>query len=175
RDEIKAEILEHAYDPDRNTFTQYYGSRSLDAGTLAIGLVGLIPPTDPRITGTIDAVRSELGKDGLIARYSTDETDDGLAGSEGQFLACSFWLVDALALNGRRDEARELFERLLELRNDLGLFAEEYDVARRRQVGNFPQAFTHLALINAARILSATPEGAASVLGGPAAASSPPS
>jgi GH15 family glucan-1,4-alpha-glucosidase len=174
RDEIKAEILERAYDPDRNTFTQYYGSRSLDAGTLAIGLVGLIPPTDPRMTGTIDAVRSELGKDGLIARYSTDETDDGLEGSEGQFLACSFWLVDALCLNGRRDEARELFERLLALGNDLGLFAEEYDVARGRQVGNFPQAFTHLALINAARILSATPQQAASVLGRPGIAPPPP-
>ncbi|HYY99948.1 MAG TPA: glycoside hydrolase family 15 protein [Candidatus Binatia bacterium] len=174
RDEIKAEILEQAYDPDRNTFTQYYGSKSLDAGTLAIGLVGLIPPTDPRMTGTIDAVRSELGKDGLITRYSTDETDDGLTGSEGQFLACSFWLVDALCLNGRRDEARELFERLLALRNDLGLFAEEYDVARRRQVGNFPQAFTHLALINAARILSAAPDQAAKILGGPPAAQAPP-
>ena len=157
RDEISAEILEHAYDPERNTFTQYYGSRSLDAGTLAIGMVGLIPPTDPRMTGTIDAVRAELGHDGLISRYSTDETDDGLAGAEGQFLACSFWLVDALVLNGRGDEGRELFERLLALRNDLGLFAEEYDVARRRQVGNFPQAFTHLALINAARLVSTVP------------------
>jgi GH15 family glucan-1,4-alpha-glucosidase len=119
-----------------------------------IVLVGLIPPTDDRVTGTIDAVRQELGHDGFISRYSTDATDDGLSGTEGQFLACSFWLVDALALNGREDEARELFERLLALSNDVGLFAEEYDVARQRQVGNFPQAFTHLALINAARVLS---------------------
>ena len=101
-----------------------------------------------------DAIRRELGHDGFISRYSTDATDDGLSGSEGQFLACSFWLVEALALNGREAEARELFERLLALRNDLGLYAEEYDVARGRQVGNFPQAFTPLALISAARVLS---------------------
>ncbi len=154
RAEIHDEILEKAYDPRRNTFTQSYGSEALDAGALMVGLVGLLPPTDDRFTGTIDAVRSELGHDGFISRYSTDATDDGLSGSEGQFLACSFWLVDALALNGREGEARELFERLLALRNDLGLYAEEYDVARKRQVGNFPQAFTHLALIDAARILS---------------------
>jgi GH15 family glucan-1,4-alpha-glucosidase len=154
RTEIHDEILDKAYDPQRNIFTQSYGSRALDAGALMVGLVGLLPPTDDRFTGTIDAVRSELGHDGFISRYSTDATDDGLSGSEGQFLACSFWLVDALAANGREGEARELFERLLALRNDVGLFAEEYDVARKRQVGNFPQAFTHLALINAARILS---------------------
>jgi GH15 family glucan-1,4-alpha-glucosidase len=154
RDEIHDEILDKAYDPRRNTFTQSYGSEALDAGALMVGLLGLLPPTDDRVTGTIDAVRSELGHDGFISRYATDATDDGLSGSEGQFLACSFWLVDALALNGREGEARELFERLLALRNDLGLYAEEYDVARKRQVGNFPQAFTHLALIDAARILS---------------------
>ena len=119
-----------------------------------VGLVGLLDPADDRFTTTIDAVRRELGHDGFISRYSTDVTDDGLSGSEGQFLACSFWLVEALALNGREAEARELFERLLALRNDLGLYAEEYDVARGRQVGNFPQAFTHLALISAARVLS---------------------
>jgi GH15 family glucan-1,4-alpha-glucosidase len=154
RDQIRDEILERAYDPQRHTFTQSYGSAGLDAGALMIGLVGLLEPTDDRFTGTIDAVRRELGHDGFIARYSTDVSDDGLSGSEGQFLACSFWLVEALALNGRDAEARELFERLLALRNDLGLYAEEYDVARGRQVGNFPQAFTHLALINAARVLS---------------------
>ena len=154
RDEIRTEILTRAYDGERGTFTQSYGSAALDAGVLMIPLVGLLPGDDPRVTGTIDAVRAELGHDGLISRYSTDATDDGLSGTEGQFLACSFWLVDALALNGRRDEARALFERLLGLANDVGLFAEEYDVARGRQVGNFPQAFTHLALVNAARILS---------------------
>jgi GH15 family glucan-1,4-alpha-glucosidase len=154
RARIRDEILEQAYDPRRHTFTQSYGSAALDAGALMVGLVGLLDPADDRFTGTIDAVRRELGHDGLIARYSTDVTDDGLSGSEGQFLACSFWLVEALALNGRQAEARELFERLLALRNDLGLYAEEYDVARGRQVGNFPQAFTHLALIEAARVLS---------------------
>jgi GH15 family glucan-1,4-alpha-glucosidase len=154
RDEIRDEILERGYDPERNTFTQSYGSQALDAGVLMIGAVGLLSPTDERVTGTIDAVRAELGHDGFISRYSTDATDDGLSGSEAQFLACSFWLVDALALNERRDEARELFERLLTLSNDLGLYAEEYDVARQRQVGNFPQAFTHLALINSANVLS---------------------
>ena len=154
RAQIHDEILERAYDPQRRTFTQSYGSAALDAGALMTGLVGLLDPADGRFTGTIDAVRRELGHDGFIARYSTDATDDGLSGSEGQFLACSFWLVEALALNGRQAEARELFERLLALRNDLGLYAEEYDATRGRQVGNFPQAFTHLALINAARVLS---------------------
>jgi GH15 family glucan-1,4-alpha-glucosidase len=154
RAQIHDEILQRAYDPQRKTFTQSYGSTALDAGSLMVGLVGLLEPTDDRFTTTIDAVRRELGHDGFIARYSTDVTDDGLSGSEGQFLACSFWLVEALALNGRETEARELFERLLDLRNDLGLYAEEYDVARHRQVGNFPQGFTHLALINTARILS---------------------
>jgi len=154
RTELHDEILDKAYDPQRKTFTQSYGSKALDAGALMVGLVGLLPPTDDRFTGTIDAVRTELGHDGFISRYSTDATDDGLSGTEAQFLACSFWLVDALAANGREDEARKLFERLLALRNDVGLYAEEYDVARKRQVGNFPQAFTHLALINAARFLS---------------------
>jgi GH15 family glucan-1,4-alpha-glucosidase len=159
RAQIHNEILERAYDPQRHTFTQSYGSAALDAGVLAVGLVGLLEPTDDRFTTTIDAVRRELGHDGFISRYSTDATDDGLAGTEGQFLACSFWLVEALALNGRQAEARELFERLLALRNDLGLYAEEYDAARGRQVGNFPQAFTHLALINAARVLSGEQTG----------------
>jgi GH15 family glucan-1,4-alpha-glucosidase len=154
RAQIHDEILNRAWDPQRRTFTQSYGSAALDAGALTVGLVGLLDPADDRFTTTIDAVRRELGHDGFISRYSTDATDDGLSGSEGQFLACSFWLVEALALNGRQTEARELFERLLALRNDLGLYAEEYDVARRRQVGNFPQAFTHLALISAARVLT---------------------
>jgi GH15 family glucan-1,4-alpha-glucosidase len=150
RAEIHAEVCERGYDSERGTFTQYYGSDELDAAVLMIPLVGFLPGTDERVTGTIDAVRRELGRDGLVSRYSTQHTDDGLPGSEGQFLACSFWLVRALAMNGRVDEARELFERLLGLRNDLGLLAEEYDVGRGRQVGNFPQAFSHLALISAA-------------------------
>jgi GH15 family glucan-1,4-alpha-glucosidase len=155
RDEIHGEVCERGYDAERRTFTQYYGSKELDASTLNIPLVGFLPPTDDRVTGTIDAIRDELGRDGFVARYSTDDTDDGLPGGEGQFLACSFWLVTALALNGRDDEARLLFERLLDLRNDLGLLAEEYDVERRRQVGNFPQAFSHLALIEAAQAIDA--------------------
>jgi GH15 family glucan-1,4-alpha-glucosidase len=155
RQEIHDEVLEKGYDAERGTFTQYYGSKELDAAVLAIPQVGFLPGSDPRVTGTIDAVREGLGHDGFISRYSTAETDDGLPGSEGQFLACSFWLVIALALNGRLDEARDLFNRLLGLTTDLGLLSEEYDVARQRQVGNFPQAFSHLALINAAATIGA--------------------
>jgi GH15 family glucan-1,4-alpha-glucosidase len=155
REEIHREVCERGYDPERRTFTQYYGSRELDASVLNIPLVGFLPGTDERVTGTIDAITRELGRDGFVSRYSTAETDDGLPGDEGQFLACSFWLVSALALNGRIEEARALFERLLGLTNDLGLLAEEYDVARGRQVGNFPQAFSHLTLIVAARAITA--------------------
>jgi GH15 family glucan-1,4-alpha-glucosidase len=154
RDEIHAEVCERGYDSERRTFTQYYGSSELDASVLNIPLVGFLPGTDDRVTGTIDAVWRELGRDGFVSRYSTAETDDGLRGDEGQFLACSFWLVNALARNGRVDEARTLFERLVGLSNDLGLLAEEYDVGRRRQVGNFPQAFSHLTLVLAARAIS---------------------
>ena len=154
RDEIHLEVCDQGYDAKRGTFTQYYGSTELDASVLNIPLVGFLPGTDERVTGTIDAVWRELGRDGFVSRYSTAETDDGLSGDEGQFLACSFWLVSALALNGRVDEARALFERLLELGNDLGLLAEEYDVGRGRQVGNFPQAFSHLTLILAARAIA---------------------
>jgi GH15 family glucan-1,4-alpha-glucosidase len=155
RREIHDEVCAKGYDPERNTFTQYYGSKELDAAALAVVLLGFLPGSDQRVTGTINAVRDGLGHDGFISRYSTAETDDGLPGSEGQFLACSFWLVTALALNGRLDEARALFERLLGLTNDLGLLSEEYDVGRQRQVGNFPQAFSHLALINAAATITA--------------------
>jgi GH15 family glucan-1,4-alpha-glucosidase len=155
RDEIHREVCERGYDPQRRTFTQYYGSKELDASVLNIPLVGFLPGTDERVTGTIDAVSRELGRDGFVSRYSTAETDDGLPGDEGQFLACSFWLVSALARNGRVEQARVLFERLSELANDLGLLAEEYDVGRKRQVGNFPQAFSHLTLIVAAREISA--------------------
>lgn len=150
RDEIHHEICERGYDPVRGTFTQYYGSAELDASVLLIPLVGFLPPSDDRVTSTIDAIRNELGRDGFVSRYSTMDTDDGLPGDEGQFLACSFWLVSALALNGRDDDARVLFERLLGLTNDLGLLAEEYDVPAGRQVGNFPQAFSHLTLVGAA-------------------------
>ncbi len=154
RDEIHAEVCERGYDSERRTFTQYYGSKELDASVLNIPIVGFLPGDDERVTGTIDAVTRELGRDGFVSRYSTAETDDGLAGDEGQFLACSFWLVNALARNGRVKDARALFERLIGLSNDLGLLAEEYDVARGRQVGNFPQAFSHLTLILAARAIT---------------------
>jgi GH15 family glucan-1,4-alpha-glucosidase len=154
RDEIHREVIEQGYDPERRTFTQYYGSKELDASVLNIPLVGFLPGDDERVTGTIDAVLKELGRDGFVSRYSTAETDDGLSGDEGQFLACSFWLVSALALNGRVDDARSLFERLIGLSNDLGLLSEEYDVARKRQIGNFPQAFSHLTLIMAALEIS---------------------
>jgi GH15 family glucan-1,4-alpha-glucosidase len=154
RDEIHREVCERGFDRERGTFTQYYGSKELDASVLNIPIVGFLPGTDERVTGTIDAVWRELGHDGFVSRYSTAETDDGLPGDEGQFLACSFWLVSALARNGRTDDARALFERLTGVANDLGLLAEEYDVGRQRQVGNFPQAFSHLTLILAARDIS---------------------
>ncbi|HEX4718523.1 MAG TPA: glycoside hydrolase family 15 protein [Thermoleophilaceae bacterium] len=154
RDEIHREVCENGYDQERRTFTQYYGSKELDSSVLNIPLVGFLPGNDERVTGTIDAIARELGRGGFVSRYSTAETDDGLPGDEGQFLACSFWLVSALAWNGRPEEARALFERLLDLSNDLGLLAEEYDVGRKRQVGNFPQAFSHLTLIVAARAIS---------------------
>ena len=154
RDEIHQEVCDRGYDSERRTFTQYYGSKELDASVLNIPIVGFLPGTDERVVGTIDAVSRDLGRDGFVSRYSTADTDDGLSGDEGQFLACSFWLVSALARSGRSEEARTLFERLLGLTNDLGLLAEEYDVARGRQVGNFPQAFSHLALIGAARDIS---------------------
>jgi GH15 family glucan-1,4-alpha-glucosidase len=150
RDEIHREVCEKGYDVERRTFTQYYGSKELDASVLNIPLVGFLPGSDERVADTIDAVSRELGRDGFVSRYSTAVTDDGLSGDEGQFLACSFWLVSALAINGRVDEARELFERLIALSNEVGLLAEEYDVKRQRQVGNFPQAFSHLTLIGAA-------------------------
>ncbi|MGO9749942.1 MAG: glycoside hydrolase family 15 protein [Solirubrobacteraceae bacterium] len=163
RDEIHQEVCARGYDRERRTFTQYYGSEALDASVLNIPLVGFLPGADERVTGTIDAIWSELGRDGFVSRYSTAETDDGLPGDEGQFLACSFWLVSALALNSRIAQARALFERLLGLSNDLGLLSEEYDVTRSRQVGNFPQAFSHLTLILAARAISAAEEAARSV------------
>jgi GH15 family glucan-1,4-alpha-glucosidase len=165
RDEIHSEVCERGYDSERRTFTQYYGSKELDASVLNIPLVGFLPGTDERVSGTIEAVWRELGHGGFVSRYSTAETDDGLPGDEGQFLACSFWLVSALARNGRVEEARALFEQLVGLANDLGLLAEEYDVGRGRQVGNFPQAFSHLTLIIAAREISAAEEAAKEAAG----------
>jgi GH15 family glucan-1,4-alpha-glucosidase len=162
REEIRAEIQDQGYDSDRNTFTQYYGSRALDAALLLIPQVGFLPPTDERVLGTIDAVARELAIDDcLIRRYDTGDTDDGLPGEEGAFLLCSFWMVDALALAGRREEARRRFETLLDLRNDVGLLAEEYDPSSKRLLGNFPQAFSHLALIDSAYNLGEEERGPA--------------
>lgn len=156
RDEVHAEVCRRGFDRERNTFTQAYGARQLDANLLLLSQVGFLRGDDPRMLGTIEAIQRELTADGLVRRYLTGEGDniDGLPDREGVFLACSFWLVDALVLADRRDEARELFERLLALRNDVGLLAEEYDPERRRQLGNFPQAFSHVALVNSARNLT---------------------
>ncbi|AUA14671.1 glycoside hydrolase family 15 protein [Streptomyces sp. SID8382] len=158
RDAVHREVCEKGYDPVRSTFTQSYGSAELDAATLLIPRVGFLPATDPRVIGTIDAVRRELSEDGLIRRYTADGDVDGLPGAEGAFLACSFWLADALQLVGRHKDATALFERLLALRNDVGLLAEEYDPATGRQLGNFPQAFSHIGLVGTALTLAEGPK-----------------
>jgi GH15 family glucan-1,4-alpha-glucosidase len=147
REQIHDDVCAHAFDAGRDTFTQAYGSTALDASLLLIPRVGFLPGTDPRVVGTIAAVRRELSDGGLIKRYQTSETDDGLKGTEGLFLACSFWLVDALHAAGQRAEAAGLFERLLLLRNDVGLLSEEWDPAAKRQLGNTPQAFSHFGLV----------------------------
>jgi GH15 family glucan-1,4-alpha-glucosidase len=156
REDIRRDILERGYDADRGTFTQYYGSRELDAALLMMPLVGFLPPDDPRVRGTVAAVERELLQDDFVQRYTQvpGETVDGLPAGEGAFLACTFWLADNYALQGRHDEAREVFERLLALRNDVGLLSEEYDPKAGRLVGNFPQAFSHVPLIDSARTLS---------------------
>jgi GH15 family glucan-1,4-alpha-glucosidase len=153
---IHEDVCRYGFDARRGTFTQYYGSRQLDASVLMLPLVGFLPPDDPRIVGTVRALERELMRDGLVQRYTMDgetSTVDGLPPGEGAFLACSFWLADNMALQGRYEAARALFERLLALRNDLGLLSEEYDATRRRLIGNFPQAFSHVGLINTARNL----------------------
>jgi len=155
RDEIHAEVCTKAYDADRNTFVQSYGSSNLDAALLMMPLVGFLPASDERMHGTVAAIQHGLTTDGFVARYTTDEKVDGLPAGEGVFLPCTFWLADNLALMGRVDEARALFERLLGLSNDVGLLAEEYDPVANRQLGNFPQAFTHVSLVNSACNLSA--------------------
>jgi GH15 family glucan-1,4-alpha-glucosidase len=150
RDEIRADVLTNGFDEERNTFTQYYGSRQLDASLLMLPLVHFLPATDPHMRGTVAAIKNELMRDGLVLRYRTDQCDDGLPPGEGTFLACSFWLVDNLALSGELEEATELFERLISLRNDVGLLAEQYDAQLNRMVGNFPQALTHVGLVTSA-------------------------
>jgi GH15 family glucan-1,4-alpha-glucosidase len=149
-DTIHADVLAHGFDDERNTFTQSYGAPGLDAALLMIPRVGFLPPKDPRVLGTIRAIQDELTEGGLVKRYRTSESDDGLSGGEGLFLACSFWLVDALHLAGRTTEATTLFERLLGLRNDVGLLSEEWDPHAGRQLGNTPQAFSHFPLVTSA-------------------------
>ncbi|HKP24149.1 MAG TPA: glycoside hydrolase family 15 protein [Dongiaceae bacterium] len=150
RDEIHADVCRNGFDAGQNSFVQAYGSHQLDASLLLMPLVGFLPHADPRMIGTVDAVQRRLLDDGFVMRYDSGEINDGLPPEEGVFLACSFWLVDNLCLQGRWDDATALFERLLALRNDVGLLSEEYDTVSKRQVGNFPQAFSHVALINSA-------------------------
>lgn len=154
RDTIHEEVCRLAYNAEMNSFVQSYGSKELDASLMMLPLVGFLPASDPRIRGTVEAIERHLLHDGFVLRYDTRSGVDGLPGSEGAFLLCSFWLVDNLALLGRLADAQALFERLLGLQNDVGLLAEEYDPRLGRMLGNFPQAFSHVALVNSARILS---------------------
>jgi GH15 family glucan-1,4-alpha-glucosidase len=160
RDAIHAQVCAAGYDAQSNTFVQSYGSPHLDASLLLIPQVGFLPPDDPRVRGTVDAIERNLVVNGLVLRYSTATDVDTLPPGEGTFLPCSFWLADSLVLTGRREEGEALFERLLALSNDLGLLSEEYDTRERRMLGNFPQALTHIALIHTARLLSIPAEQA---------------
>jgi GH15 family glucan-1,4-alpha-glucosidase len=154
RQQIHDEVCRKGFDTERNTFVQYYGGKTLDASLLMIALVGFLPASDARVQGTVAAIERGLLRDGFVIRYDTAGSDDGLPAGEGAFLACSFWLADNYVLQGRLDDARRLFEKLGKLTNDVGLLAEEYDPVQKRQVGNFPQAFSHIALINTAYNLS---------------------
>ncbi len=154
RADIHDEVCRFGFSKEINSFVQYFGGKDLDASLLMLPLVGFLPPEDPRVKGTVAAIEKGLLHDGFVARYNTHTSVDGLSGEEGAFLACSFWLVDNYVLQHRMDEARTLFERLLKVRNDVGLLSEEYDPREQRQLGNFPQAFSHLALVNSAHNLS---------------------
>lgn len=155
RDHIHREVCERGYNGAKKAFTQHYETDALDGSLLTMPLTGFLPATDRRVVNTIEAIERELMQDGLVLRYLPQEENvDGLPGGEGVFLPCSFWLVDCLYLIGRKTEAREMFEWLLDLRNDLGLLSEESDPVSGRQLGNFPQAFSHVSLVNAALLLS---------------------
>jgi GH15 family glucan-1,4-alpha-glucosidase len=154
RDMIHREICRKGFDKKLNSFVQSYGSKQLDASCLLIGLVGFLPPDDPRVIGTVEAIERRLMKDGFVMRYDTKKMKDGLSGSEGAFLACSFWLVTSLWQIGRKSDAKGMFERLLTLRNEVGLLSEEYDPVTKRMVGNFPQALSHIALLHSAFAIS---------------------
>lgn len=160
RDEIHAQVCEQGFDKESNSFVQYYGAAKVDAALLQLPILGFLPADDPRIVGTIARIERELLKDGVVYRYLTDDGSDGLPGSEGAFLACSFWLCEAYALSGRLDEAHAFFHHLIGFGNDLGLFAEEYDPVNCRQLGNFPQAFSHFALVNAVHTMAGAAGGA---------------
>ena len=160
RDEIHAQVCEQGFDAASNSFVQYYGADRVDAALLRIAQLGFLPADDPRVVGTIARIERELLNDGVVYRYLTGDDGDGLPGTEGAFLACSFWLCEAYALSGRLDEARDFFEHLIGFGNDLGLFAEEYDPVACRQLGNFPQAFSHFALINAVHTMEGAAGGA---------------
>ncbi len=170
RAQIHRQVCEEGFDGKAGAFTQSYGSSALDASALLIPLVGFLPASDPRVHSTVEAIGKKLRVDGLIRRYDTEKTEDGVEGGEGAFLACSFWYADNLLMIGRRDEARDLFEHLLTLCNDVGLLSEEYDPVAGRMLGNFPQAFSHVALINTAHNLthSAKPARQRSAKGAPA-------
>ncbi|MGH9502677.1 MAG: glycoside hydrolase family 15 protein [Terriglobales bacterium] len=150
RDTIHQQVCSEGFDTEMNSFVQYYGSKHLDASLLMIPLVGFLPADDKRVLGTVKAIEAGLMQDGFVARYTVDPSVDGMPHGEGQFLACSFWLVDNYGLQGRQDDAEQLFERLLAIRNDVGLLSEEYDPAAKRLLGNFPQAFSHIGLVNSA-------------------------
>jgi GH15 family glucan-1,4-alpha-glucosidase len=154
RDEIHAEVLARGFDRKRNSFVQCFGSKELDASLLMIPLVGFLPPDDPKVQGTVAAIGRELMPHGFVRRYQTEQGIDGLPPGEGAFLPCSFWYADNLALMGRLDEARALYERLIGLCNDVGLLSEEYDPVEQRLLGNFPQAMSHVALVNTAANLT---------------------
>jgi GH15 family glucan-1,4-alpha-glucosidase len=154
RSQIHEDVCRQGFDPGLNSFVQYYGSKEPDASLLMLPLVGFLQATDPRMRGTVDYIQQRLVRDGFVDRYAPAPHVDGLPAGEGSFLLCTFWLADNLALQGRYDEARELFERLLSLRNDVGLLSEQYDPETRRMLGNFPQAFSHVGLINTARNLT---------------------
>jgi GH15 family glucan-1,4-alpha-glucosidase len=168
RDAIHADVCQKGWDPKQRSFTQSYGSEALDASLLLIPQVGFLPPTDERVVGTVEAIQRNLLRDGFVLRYRTDPAGkvDGLPQGEGAFLPCTFWLADALAMLGRRDEARALFERLLGLTNDVGLLSEEYDPIQKRLVGNFPQAFSHIALVDTAANLAQLPSAPTEHRGG---------
>jgi len=154
RAKIHDDVCRQGFNAGRNAFVQYYGANELDASLLMIPLVGFLPATDPRVVGTVAAIQRDLMSDGLVRRYSTRPGVDGLPAGEGAFLPCTFWLADNLALSGHYEEARAIFQRLLSTCNDVGLLSEEYDPAAQRQLGNFPQALSHVSLINAAHNLT---------------------